>query len=135
MSLYNMVVGTDPACGMVLGVLGFTKDNLDQIPRLRDAYVDVSGESLRLVILTRTGGNNRDDYAEQNTAMTKLAGYVDDYDDSFDSTFAHWRYEVPEQYKDFVAEFVAVGKEEGWKFPTPMARFREAVEGLNRKDN
>lgn len=91
MSLYNMVHGTNPLAGLILAVLGVKPA---EVPRFRDAYYNGSN----LVILTRTGGGNREAYEEQNQKLTELHGYLTDADTAFDSTFAEFHYSVPDQF-------------------------------------
>ncbi len=90
MSLYNMVMGTNPFAGMLLALLGFQKPN-EEIPRLRDCYVDQQGY---VVILTRTGGGNRAEYAEGNAKLAALPGFVGTMDWQLDTTFALWVYNL-----------------------------------------
>lgn len=133
MSMYNMVVGHDPAAGAVLTTLGYgSMDELQDIPRFRDAYIDVGGDTPKLVILTRTGGNNRSDYEKENEALRQRPGFIDDIDDSLDPTFAHWRYAVPDEAVDRVNAVIESGREAGWTFPTPMERLKAAVEGMKQ---
>ena len=130
MSLFNMVVGTDPLSAIVTQLLGFTKESFSKIPRFRDAYIDISVGDPKLVLLTRTGGNNRDDYVEENQQLREISGYIDDFDDDFDNTFSYWRYKVPEEHVDRVASLIKMGKEVGWKFPSPMDRFKNKIDQM-----
>lgn len=91
MSLYNMVHGESPIASVILAILGVTRD---EIPRYRDTRYD--GE--HFIILTRTGGGNREEYEVDNLWLTTLDGYVSDQDADFDSTYAEFRYEVPADF-------------------------------------
>lgn len=113
MSLYNAVHGFNPMAGVLLSILGVTRD---EIPRFRDCYFD----GKHIVIYTRTGGGNReyyenledckDNYPEYftqgedppsgpwNDDLRMIQGFVYDEDDSFDSTYASFYYTVPEQF-------------------------------------
>lgn len=42
------------------------------------------------------GGGNRAEYEEDNARIATLPGYIDNCDDPFDSTYAHFHYAVPE---------------------------------------
>lgn len=53
-----------------------------------------------IIVLTRTGGGNREDYDAENEAMQAIDQFVTDFDDDFDSTYAYWVFEVPEKRKD-----------------------------------
>jgi hypothetical protein len=127
--MFNMVAGVSPELKFVLGFLGFTtetRENFNKIPRFRDAYV-IPGEPHRLVIMTRTGGGNRADYAEENEWMKTIPGYVEDYDDDFDSTFAHWVYDVKPEFVEPLNRLVDNARELGWDFPTPMQRMKRSL--------
>jgi hypothetical protein len=93
MSSFNMVAGTNKLAGFVLHALNLEHT---QVPRFRDAYVDLD-DPLRpqLVILTRTGGGNRADFASENLTLSGMPGFIEDHDDAFDSTFAHWKFDIP----------------------------------------
>lgn len=93
MSLYNLINGVNPAAFFFLPMLGH---HPDEYPRFRDCFVEQDPD--RIVVFTRTGGGNREDYAEENHWITTLPGFVSDDDDDFDSTFAYWRFAVPERW-------------------------------------
>lgn len=94
MSLYNAVFGFNPACILLLPMIGKTPDDF---PWFRDCFV---GEpwSKTIHVLTRTGGGNRELYEVENDAITLFEGYVKDWDDDFDSTFAYWEIAAPEKW-------------------------------------
>ena len=94
MSLYNMMHGYHPLVGPLLAdALGFdTPEKRAQIPRFRDVYL--FQDEIR--ILTRTGGGNRDDYIEENEFLRNWPGFIRDWDDDFDCTFAWWSYKWPD---------------------------------------
>jgi hypothetical protein len=105
MSSFNMVAGTNKLAGLVLHALNLEHG---QIPRFRDAYLDIDEPGRpKLVILTRTGGNNRSNYVEENETLSGLVGFIADHDDSFDSTFAHWQFEVPADAAKVVTSAIA----------------------------
>lgn len=90
-NLYNMIKGVNQEAFFILPMLG---KHPDEYPRFRDCFVDG-----RINILTRTGGGNRESYEADNQAMREMPGFVTDYDDSFDPTFAVWVFDVPERWK------------------------------------
>ena len=105
MGSFNMVAGTNKLASLVLHAL-----NLEhrQIPRFRDAYLDIDQPGRpKLVIFTRTGGHNRSIYIGQNKTLSGLVGFIDDHDDPFDSTFAHWRFEVPADVSPAIKSAIA----------------------------
>ena len=96
MSLYNMVNGFNPACILIMPMLGRRQE---EYPRFRDCFV----EEGKTAIYTRVGGNNRGcGYGEEE--LYKDPNFVTTYDDSFDSTYATYVFNVPEKWKkDFDA--------------------------------
>ena len=91
MSLYNMINGFNPACVIIMPMLGRKQEDY---PRFRDCYV----EDGKIAIYTRTGGNNRNcGYGEEE--LYKDPNYVSSYDDDFDPTYATYLFTVPEKWK------------------------------------
>jgi hypothetical protein len=75
----------------------------DEYPRFRDCFVSDEEHPEyqdHIHIYTRTGGGNRDDYEAENDEMRSMDGFVTDFDDSFDCTYASWVFKVPEQWQD-----------------------------------
>jgi len=100
MSLYNLINGTSPATFFILPMLG---KHPDEYPRFRDCFVSDEEHPEyqdHIHIYTRTGGGNRDDYEAENDEMRSMDGFVTDFDDSFDCTYASWVFKVPEQWQD-----------------------------------
>jgi hypothetical protein len=98
MSLYNMIHGVKPSTFLILPVLG---KHPEKYPRFRDCFIgdqEKPETEGKIIIYTRTGGGNRPDYEEENEAMRQMPGFIMDYDDSFDNTFAHWVFEIPEMW-------------------------------------
>jgi hypothetical protein len=115
-SLYNAIFGVDVAAPAVLAALQIRPN---QIPRVRDLWK----KDGKLVIYTRTGGRNRAyfDSAESrkrespeatdeelagpyNDDLRALPGFLRDYDDEYDTTYALFEFEIPEWAKDLLAE-------------------------------
>src|SRR5262245_14062757 len=123
--LYNMLFGVNPMTGLLLHILDL---HARDIPRMRDAWFD--GE--HIVILTRAGGNNREDYDEQIVKLRSHPGYVTDEDDTFDSTYATFTFVVPD-HGGFPPEYIKESLKEmmeqmGLKPPRPLKeRFEEAM--------
>lgn len=81
MSLYNMLCGFNPACVMIMPMLG----------RKQDDYP--------IAIYTRVGGGNRGcGYGEEE--LYKDPNFITTYDDDFDSTYGTYEFKVPEQWKE-----------------------------------
>ena len=94
MSLYNALVGYNPACIVVLPMLGRTADDY---PRFRNCFI--SKDEKHIEIYTRVGGNNRGQgYGEEE--LYKDPNFVDTYDDDFDNTYATYVFTPPERWKE-----------------------------------
>ena len=74
----------------ILEAIGIKEED---IPRLRGVGIDDG----KIIIHTRTGGGNRDDYEKENNALAKNKYYLSDEDDSFDCTYANFWYKIPEK--------------------------------------
>lgn len=99
MSMYNMLFGTTASTFFILPMLD---KHPDEYPRFRDCFhSDEEHPEYKdyIHIYTRTGGGNREDYKEANDEMRAMEGFVTDYDDSFDSTYASWIFKVPEKWQ------------------------------------
>jgi len=96
-SLYNMVMGTNSIAGALLAALELSPDRLG---RPRDAWLD--GEEI--VVLTRCGGGNRDDYEQVFEDLRAHPCYLRDEDDDYDSTYALIHFRFPEQYAEPLRE-------------------------------
>ena len=89
MSLYNMVFGMNPDSDKLLEVLGKTTADFG---RFRNVYM----EDGFIVVHTRNGGGNREDYEDVFDEMSEHPWYSHDEDDSFDCTYANIYFKVPE---------------------------------------
>ena len=98
MSMYNLLHGVNPSAFYFLPVLG---KHPDEFPRFRDCFLkddDHPEYEGKLHILTRTGGGNRSSYIDENQAIRDIPGFIADYDAEFDSTYAFWIIDIPEQW-------------------------------------
>lgn len=96
MSLYNMLHGVNPLSSVFLAMIGL---ELSDVPRFRDTFIEQTDEGEhRIIVYTRTGGGNREGYADENDFLQSNEHYVTDYDDDYDCTYAHFVYRVPEKY-------------------------------------
>ena len=134
MSLYNMVFGFNPACVLFLPMIGKSRDDF---PRFRDAFSgDADQRTIR--VMTRTGGGNREFHEDENDAITKFDGYVKDWDDDFDSTFAYWEIAVPEKWhadydKIMAGEFSEVSQEYVAVIKAAYPKLVETIDKLTEK--
>lgn len=119
MSLYNMLNGVNPATLHILPMLG---KHPDEYPRFRDCFVGqlendkelvdqfgipemkskINKDERQISIYTRVGGGNREGYIKEIEQLRKMPGYVTDYDDDFDNTYATFVFKIPKKwYKDY----------------------------------
>ncbi len=106
MSLYHMVAGVNPSTFTLLPALGH---HPDEFPRFRDCfYGDPERPKTedKMIIYTRTGGGNREAYEAENEWIKSLPGFLFDYDDDFDNTYANWVFDIPEEWKADVDLFI-----------------------------
>ena len=109
MSLYNMLFGNNPSANEILSLLGKTQGDFG---RYRNVYV----EDDFIVVHTRCGGGNREDYEYVFEEMSDHPWYSHDQDDDFDCTYANIYFKVPENVQQ---ELVNLNKgenpKEQWK--------------------
>jgi hypothetical protein len=91
-----MLFGVNPDTETLLGLLGKSKA---EFGRFRNVYM----EDGYIVVYTRNGGGNREDYEEVFDEMSEHPWYSHDEDDSFDCTYASIYFKVPDNHKDFMA--------------------------------
>lgn len=89
MSLYNMLFGSNPSSEQLLSLLGKTQGDFG---RYRDVFV----EDGFIVVHTRNGGGNREDYEYVFEEMSEHPWYTHDADDDFDCTYANIYFKIPE---------------------------------------
>jgi hypothetical protein len=95
MSLYNLLFGANPAGPAILATLGLTPSD---VGRYRDCYVENDRGHYRIVVHTRNGGGNRDEYQDVLDELAQHPLWLYDQDDDFDCTYADIRFNLPEDY-------------------------------------
>jgi len=98
MGLYNTMNGMTTATFIILPMLG---KHPNEYPRFRDCFAsdeEYPKYDNHIHVYTRVGGGNRSSYSEEIAGLRAMPGYVTDYDDSFDSTFASFVFSVPESF-------------------------------------
>ena len=96
MSMYNMIFGTNPDNDALLEILGKTQADFG---RFRSVFM----EDGYIVVHTRNGGGNREDYEDVFDEMSEHPWYSHDADDDFDCTYANIYFKIPESHEDFMA--------------------------------
>lgn len=93
--------------------------------RFRDAYLNDKGS--RIILYTRNGGGNREDYQYVFDLLRKHPHYVSDYDDDYDCTYAYIEFKVPDEYKG-LCEGLATGENP----ETINSKFHRLIEDLKK---
>lgn len=93
MSLYNLLHGYNSNSMTALALVDLV--HVD-VGRFRDAWIEEDGRHVS--VFTRNGGGNREAYQEVIDQLATLPGYVEDFDDDFDCTYATIRFAIPEKY-------------------------------------
>jgi len=102
--MYNMVMGTNPLAGVWVESLGL---ELGDFGRIRDGWLQDDGPlGLRIVIHTRCGGGNREDYEGVFEKMKGHPQYLRDYDCEYDSTYANIEFKIPEEHANGVQKLL-----------------------------
>ena len=129
MSLYNMLFGTNPASGFLIGALELETEKYPT-GRFRDIYFEnEEGSEPKVILYTRNGGGNREDYEDVFEALERHPLYLTDYDDDYDSTYAYIEFKAPQSVVDFFEDI------KGEKFERVGERFqREISEMENGKE-
>ena len=91
--------------------------------RFRDAYLNEDGT--KIILYTRNGGGNRDDYQYVFDLLRKHPLYLTDYDDDYDCTYAYIKFKVPDEYID-----LCKGLATGEAPETIHQKFSKAIEAI-----
>jgi hypothetical protein len=142
MSLYGLLFGRNPASRLLLAMLNLEEPD---VGRFRDCYLrrgdvadselppeELAKKPLRIVIYTRNGGGNREDYEGATSLLQALPGYLTDYDDDFDCTYASYEFEVPEAFKATAEELASLGAESS---VSPEEKCKTLIENLQKQDS
>ena len=104
MSLYNLLHGVNPGAGQLLALLGKEQGDFG---RFRDVYI----KDNYIVVHTRCGGGNRDDYQDVFDEAALHPWYSHDEDSDYDSTYADIYFEMPEEHIKTFATLCGVGND------------------------
>jgi hypothetical protein len=115
--MYNIVFGENSIADDILSTLGLNKAS---VGRFRDAFV-MNGE---IVIYTRNGGGNREQFQPIIDELKKHPCYLRDEDDDFDSTYCSIYFKFPEEYKEGLE---LVNEKRVWD---PSQRWLDAIEAI-----
>lgn len=97
MSIYNMLFQTHPWSAELVKILGLVTDDFG---RFRDAWLQDDGEhGLRIVVLTRCGGPNRDVFQDVFDKLRRHPEYLEATDDSYDDKYALVHFRIPQAWR------------------------------------
>lgn len=122
--MYNMLFGENELSGILLKMLNLSKEDCG---RYRDCYLDKKGE--KIIVYTRNGGGNREDYEYVFDKLSKHSNYICDYDDDFDCTYASIEFRVPDRFIKLTKKMV----KEGADITTGSEKFKKLLEILDNK--
>ena len=94
MSLYSMLFKENENADKLLSILALDRESFG---RYRDVYLNADGS--KIIVYTRCGGRNREDYDWVFGNMEKHPNYISDYDDSYDETYCYFEFGVPWEYR------------------------------------
>lgn len=121
MSLYNMLFGDGGSeVPFLFGLLSKTPSDFG---RYRSIYVTEN----HIVVHTRNGGGNREDYEDVFDEMSDHPLYDYDEDDVFDCTYASIYFKHPAEYSELLKEMA-----EGTV--TPAEKWKMLFEALEKKN-
>lgn len=116
--MYNLLFGVNPLSNIILELLELKQENIE---RFRDCGI----EEDKIWIYTRTGGNNKQYYP--NKILTSHENYLNEIDDSFDSTYAMYEFSIPVNKKEnvnIIKELIETANFT-WKKPDWVKKFKE----------
>lgn len=126
MSLYNKLFGFNKLAPALLECL-----NLDprDIPRFRDCFI----QDDTIVVHTRTGGGNREEYQKENAKLAKHPDYLYDSDDEFDCTYANFFFRFPKEFKDELERIAEKMKSLGVKHYLPSEKWKILLNSIKEE--
>jgi hypothetical protein len=107
-----MIEGFNPSTGQILNLLGLSRGDFGWY---RDVYI----QDGYIVVHTRCGGGNREDYEDMFDEVSDHAWYSHDEDCDFDSNYADIYFKIPDNDAKSFAGLLDAG--------TPPAEKWEAV--------
>lgn len=119
MSLYNQLFGESSIADTLLFTLGLTREDCG---RFRDCFIFKDN----IVIYTRNGGGNRDEYQYVFDEFAEHPNYISDEDDDFDCTYARIYFSFPEKFKKELEDLAAMNPSED-----PTTKWENLLKKLN----
>ena len=83
----------------------------------------------KIIVYTRNGGGNREDYQEVFDEMETHPLFITDYDDDFDCTYAYYEFKAPQSVNEFFEDVNSENFERvGERFQREMKEMEEGKE-------
>lgn len=103
-----MLHGRNPLTSVLLEWLDIDQpDGKYDSGRFRDIYLNEDGT--KIILYTRNGGGNRDEYQSLIDHLATHPNYLSDYDDDFDCTYAYIEFYIPKEFEK-IAKAMATGE-------------------------
>lgn len=100
MSVYELAF-PDPTRPARLAILCAALDiKPTAFDRLRDGWVELVDDQVQLALYARIGGPNRRDHQDAISALQTHPHYLSDRDDSWDRTYATFRFRLPPHHAE-----------------------------------
>ena len=122
MSLYSMLFKENEDAEKLLNMLNLERDDFG---RYRDAYLNADGTVI--IVYTRCGGGNREDYDYVFESMEDHSQYIRDYDDEYDETYCYFEFDVPQRLLEETKEMST-----GEKPLNVTEKFNKAIEEMQK---
>lgn len=120
--LYNVVFGYNPYSRAILTLLHLRPEDFG---RFRDAWI-ANGE---IIVYTRCGGGNREDYPQVFAQMKEHPDFLRDKDDTFDTTYCTFYFKIPQDAAEN-EQVVQILKSMDIGAWNPDARWRDAIDRM-----
>jgi hypothetical protein len=121
MGFYNLLFGENSHADLLRKILDIDQpEGKWHSGRYRDCYL----QDGKIVLYTRNGGGNREDYFPNE--IRNHPNYVCDYDDDFDCTYAYIEFSIP---KEYVEDIKHIDEEQY----TPTEKFQILLKSLKEE--
>jgi hypothetical protein len=96
--LYNVIFGLCPLAPQLMSILDLVnfEHNKFTAPRFRDAYPVLEEGEWVIHVLTRVGGDSRDEYQGGIRQLQSHELFKRDYDESYDKSYATFVFSTPD---------------------------------------
>ena len=131
MSMYNAIFGVNRWSPVLRQILKLDVPDGYDTGRFRDISVQkAEGEPSKIVLFTRNGGGNREEYQYVFDALESHPNYLCNYDDDYDCTYASVEFSVPEAFQPLIDFILST---DGCQ-SLPMERFKNLIDNLEKTE-